>query len=101
MWLDKSLIGTIQLIDQLSYTPGKIHQQFGTKLSLDYFMYLESSTKSSAYKIELRGGSNRKEGNVFINGKPVCDDMWDKNDATVACRMLGYVFIYDLSAYLL
>ena len=41
-------------------------------------------------KIELRGGSNRKEGNVFINGKPVCDDMWDKKDATVACRMLGW-----------
>ena len=27
-----------------------------------------------------------------MNGKPVCDDMWDKNDATVACRMLGYVY---------
>ena len=43
-------------------------------------------------KIELRGGSSPAEGNVFMNGKPVCDDMWDKNDATVACRMLGYVF---------
>ena len=27
-----------------------------------------------------------------MNGKPVCDDMWDKNDADVACRMLGYVY---------
>ena len=42
-------------------------------------------------KIELRGGSSRKEGNVFINGKPVCDDMWDKKDAVVACRMLRYL----------
>ena len=39
--------------------------------------------------IELKGGSSRNEGNVFLNGKPVCDDMWDKKDATVACRMLG------------
>ena len=42
-------------------------------------------------RIELRGGSSRRKGNVYINGKPVCDDMWDKKDATVACRMLGWV----------
>ena len=46
----------------------------------------------SSSKIELRGGSRRTEGNVFVNGKPVCDDMWDKKDATVACRMLGFVY---------
>ena len=40
-------------------------------------------------KIELRGGSVPTEGNVFLNGKPVCDDKWDKKDATVACHMLG------------
>jgi len=39
---------------------------------------------------ELRGGSSSNEGNLFINGAPVCDDGWDNNDATVACRMLGY-----------
>merc|ERR1711892_405105 len=48
------------------------------------------SRKEAKTKVELRGGSRRNEGNVFVNGKPVCDDMWDKNDATVACRMLGY-----------
>ena len=42
-------------------------------------------------EIELRGGSTSLEGNVYINGKPVCDDKWDLNDAKVACRMLGYV----------
>ena len=44
-------------------------------------------------KIELKGGSSPMEGNVFVNGKPVCDDLWDDDDATVACRMLGYYFI--------
>ena len=38
---------------------------------------------------ELRGGSSSNAGNLFINGAPVCDDGWDNNDATVACRMLG------------
>ena len=45
-------------------------------------------------KVELRGGTSRKEGNVFVNGKPVCDDMWDKDDATVVCRMLGYDSVF-------
>jgi hypothetical protein len=39
--------------------------------------------------IELRGGHIPSEGNVYVNGKPVCDDEWDEDDAAVACRMLG------------
>ena len=64
-----------------------------------YFSFLPNyfscpgSGKSKKPKIELRGGSSSKEGNVFLNGKPVCDDKWDKKDATVACRMLGSVIV--------
>ena len=49
----------------------------------------KKETDVTDVKVKLRGGENRKEGNVFVNGKPVCDDMWDENDAIVACRMLG------------
>ena len=38
---------------------------------------------------QLQGGSFPSEGNLIVNGKPVCDAEWDRNDATVACHMLG------------
>merc|ERR1719322_1011813 len=27
--------------------------------------------------VHLEGGKNHKEGIVYVNGKPVCDDFWD------------------------
>ena len=47
--------------------------------------------------VELRGGSS-SEGNVFVNGEPVCDDQWDRRDASVVCRMLGYYFIIHFTS---
>merc|ERR1719447_932760 len=46
----------------------------------------------SSYTASLVGGSAPHEGNVMINGRPVCDDYWDNRDANVVCRMLGYPF---------
>ena len=38
----------------------------------------------------LINGTKDSEGNVFMGGKPVCDDSWDLNDAKVACHQFGF-----------
>jgi len=44
--------------------------------------------------LELRGGlSGEHEGNIFLDGRPVCDDGFSQRgheNAIVVCRMLGY-----------
>ena len=33
--------------------------------------------------VTLMGGSSENEGNVFIDGRPVCDDFWNTEDGKV------------------
>ena len=64
---------------------------------MSFFMPTETTTPRPGqcpHEIELHGGLFVNEGNIFIYGKPVCDDQWDEHDAVVACRMLGYFFLY-------
>ena len=44
---------------------------------------IESAPKQM---LELRGGQDNREGNVFLNGLPVCDDNWGHKHARVVCR---------------
>jgi len=41
-------------------------------------------------QVELVGGATSNEGNVMINGRHVCDEDWDREEASVVCRMLGF-----------
>ena len=35
-------------------------------------------------------GGNCRKGNVYVDGRAVCDDDWDDTDAGVVCRELGF-----------
>ena len=49
-----------------------------------------------ANSIKLIGGEAEGQGNVYVNGKPVCDDFWDINAGKVACRQLGYNGVLEI-----
>eukprot|EP00397_Hematodinium_sp_SG-2012_P038167 GEMP01041482.1.p1 GENE.GEMP01041482.1~~GEMP01041482.1.p1 ORF type:complete len:235 (+),score=25.39 GEMP01041482.1:50-706(+) len=40
--------------------------------------------------LSLIGGNSKSEGNVHVDGLPVCDDGWNDHAALVVCKMLGY-----------
>ena len=40
--------------------------------------------------MSLVGGLSSAEGNVLVNGRPVCDDYWSQQAASVICRMMGF-----------
>jgi hypothetical protein len=48
----------------------------------------------------LRGGSSGNEwssgkaGNIFVDGKPVCDDDFGNDEAKVVCRcVISHIFV--------
>jgi deleted-in-malignant-brain-tumors protein 1 len=51
----------------------------------------DQGSTSTTTTVTLVGGSFATEGNVFINGRAVCDDFWSQNDANVICKMLGFI----------
>ena len=56
-------------------------------------LYLDDVSLSG--DIDLRGGNGDlggdvMKGNVYVDGKPVCDDGWGAEEAKVICRYLSY-----------
>ena len=37
-------------------------------------------------KLEINLGARVTKGNVYLDGKPICDKGWNLEDATVVCR---------------
>ena len=53
---------------------------------------LPSTSTPSPSSIRLEGGrAGGHEGNIMVNGRPVCDDDFTLINAHVACRQLGFI----------
>ena len=50
-----------------------------------------SSSTVAPSSIRLEGGRFPHEGNIMVNGQPVCDDDFTLVNADVACKQLGYI----------
>ena len=37
--------------------------------------------------------NSTSEGLVYVNGRPVCDNEWEGNDAKVTCNQLGFKYV--------
>ena len=37
---------------------------------------------------------------VYLDGKPICDDLWDIEDGHVICKMMGFTGAESISSYL-
>ena len=59
---------------------------------VDVFKLSIFSVPRYSISLNYHGRSSKLEGNVYLNGHPLCDDLWDRTDATIACKMIGFVF---------
>ena len=52
-------------------------------------------------KLEINLGARVTKGNVYLDGKPICDKGWNLEDAIVVCRWSNCYFwyIHDILPY--
>lgn len=65
------------------------------RIDISYWCYL---TFLLDVPIKLIGGESEEQGNVYVDGKPVCDDDWNYNAGKVACRQLGFTSVQEITS---
>ena len=63
------------------------------KVTRNSFVKRLTNDNNNAVNVTLVGGQGGHEGNVFINGMPVCHYSWDLKDAWVVCKQLGFASV--------
>ena len=46
--------------------------------------------------VTLVGGSGAHEGNVYMDGLPVCDSNWDAKDGEIVCNQLYFAKLGEI-----
>ena len=56
------------------------------------FSHTETTCRgqTSSGQLCISGGGHQWEGNVFYEGKPLCDDLWGIEEAKLVCKEMGY-----------
>ena len=54
--------------------------------SAEFHDLLNTDFEMFEMALDLVGGSGPHEGNLVIEGRPVCDEYWNQEDANVLCR---------------
>ena len=80
------------LLKKVEALNDRIRQIEDLKLTARLGALAKSLHNSVDTNIVLKGGDWYSEGNVFWNGKPVCDDGWNSTSKqpNVVCRSLGF-----------
>ena len=65
-----------------------------SQVGLGCFGFVLAVFSFALSEVKLVGGSGPHEGNIFVGGKPVCDDDHDVENALVVCR---YLVVFEIS----
>ena len=80
---------TCHIFSATDKVPANVYEIAGPRLCPSNPTHLESECLEGICLLGEEGRSET-EGNVFLSGRPVCDDSWGEDEARVTCRHLNY-----------